>query len=278
MTEILDYLDYGPRPAFPPVPGAYHERAAALAAKVDGREYSYGPHKLQKLLLFPATNPTGEVVVAFHGGRFVHGYKEWMAIMAPALNKRGITLVCPGNRLVSADPFPAGIQDCANAVKWTAEHLDEFGGKRDAIFLTGHSSGGFYAALLAIRPDVTGIADIPPVAGCLPVSGLFRIENDQITQQILFPGGSTEEQCNAVSPLLADLRGVPPFHISWGSDDAPPIPVQSAQMVEALRNASVKVEALVMEGADHFDAALRTAEADGEWIRSVEPFLRQNRA
>ena len=279
MADTIKYLDYEPRPAFSsPVAAAYHERCIALGATVTGAEHAYGSHPLQRLLVFPAANPTGEVMLALHGGRFSHGYKEWMAMMAPPLNRRGVTLVSSSYRLVSFDPFPAGLQDCGRALKWIEDHLDSFGGRRDAIFVGGHSAGGHYAALLAVTPEVTGLEGIPRVAGCLPISGIFDFDSTGLPGQLLFPNGTTGEMYAAASPLRARLRGSPAFHITWGSKDLVPVPEQSLRMVEALRQADVDVEMLILEDADHFDASLEAANMDGVWINSAAAFLKRHRA
>lgn len=113
MVEPMKFLNYEERaPFIAPAALAYHQRAVALGKLAKGIEHAYGDHPLQRVLLFPAPRPTGEVLLMLHGGRWSHGYKEWMAMMAPPLNRRGITLVSAGYRLGPANPFPAGLTSC----------------------------------------------------------------------------------------------------------------------------------------------------------------------
>ena len=277
MTDTLKFLDYDERPAFPPRATAYHECAITLGASAKGVKHAYGQHRLHRLLVHSAAEPTGEILLALHGGRWSHGYKEHMSLMAPPLNRRGITLVSASYRLLPADPYPSGLEDCAAALRWIEDHLDLFGGKADALFIGGHSAGGHYAALVAVAPERAG-GSVPRVAGCLPISGIFKINADEIPGQTIFPGGASDAAYAAASPVSADLSKSPPFLISWGSDDTPPVPAQSVMMAQALRDAGAEVETLILENADHFDAGCRAAEMNGPWIKAAENFMRRHRS
>ena len=277
MTNTLKFLGYDERPAFAPPVRAYHDRCVAMASGVEGTEHSYGSHPLQRLTVYPAAQPSGEVLLVFHGGRFSHGYKEWMAIMAPALHRRGVTLVSAAYRLIP-EPFPAGLQDCGAALHWVHANLRIFGGARDAIFIGGHSSGGYYATMVALRPQKVGLGQVPAVAGCISISGLYRMEADKLPGPLLFPDGAEPQTYVDASPVLQDLRAAPAFHISWASNDLPPVPEQSAEMVSALSRAGVPAESLVVQGADHFSINFAASESDGTWMNSVEPFIKRHRA
>ncbi|VCU69288.1 Carboxylesterase NlhH [Pigmentiphaga humi] len=276
----MKFLDYPERPPLRPQAAAYHERVLALASGTQGEEAAYGDDPLQRLLVFAAREPAGETLLVFHGGNWTHGYKEWMALMAPPLNRRGIALVSAGYRLGPVNPHPVGLSDCGLALQWVGRNLSRLGGRPDAIFLGGHSAGAHLAALLAVAPESAGAGALPAIAGCLPVSGIYLFGQDTqaAVPPALFPDGGTEERHAAASPLRAALAGAPPFHISWGSDDLPHIRAQSAHMFQALRTAGVEAETLVMENCDHFAASYATAEPEGGWVGSAERFMRRHRA
>ena len=95
---------------------AYSARVLALGAGIRGEDISYGDHAHQALTIFRPEHPSGIVLVVFHGGGWTNGYKEWMSFMAPALNGQGITLVSATYRLAPEHVFPAGFDDCADAI------------------------------------------------------------------------------------------------------------------------------------------------------------------
>jgi acetyl esterase/lipase len=276
----MKFLDYEVREPMRPVVAAYHERAVALGAAAQGTEHAYGEHALQRLAVYPATRPNGEVLLAFHGGAWSSGYKEWLAMMAPPLNARGISLVSAGYRLGPANPFPAGFADCARALSWVHAHLDDLSAQPDAIFLGGHSSGAHLAALLALAPEAAGVSDLPPVAGCLPVSGiyLFGSGSEAPPPPALFPGGASEERYASASPLRCPLQAAPAFLIAWGSDDFAHIRTQSPLLAKALGDAGRPAQELVLQGCDHFQASHATADADGPWVKAAERFMRSHRS
>src|SRR5690606_14810964 len=39
------------------------------------------------------------------------------------------------------------------AVNWSKDHIEEFGGDTDRIFVSGHSAGGHLASLIAVKED-----------------------------------------------------------------------------------------------------------------------------
>lgn len=276
----MKYLDYEERPDLPPEAMAYHERTVALGAVAHGMVCAYGEHPLQRLLVFPAARPTGPVLFAIHGGRFSHGYKEWMAMMAPALNRRGITLVSPGYRLAPGHPFPTGLEDCAEALKWVRDRCEAWGGAANAIFVGGHSSGAHFAALLAVASGDLVASGLPALAGCLAMSGLYLIDKDSVPPLLamLFPEGGNDGDFLRASPAKANLRSAPAFHITWGENDAPPVVTQSSLMAKALEHADVPVRTLVLPGLDHFAVHCATAEPDGAWIQDVDAFMQTHRA
>ena len=56
---------------------------------------------------------------------------------------------------------------------WTFNHIEEYGGSKDKIFVSGHSAGGYLALILAMDKKYMEAygADADKVAAYLPVSG-----------------------------------------------------------------------------------------------------------
>ncbi len=90
------------------------------------------------------------VVIFWYGGGWVHGDRAAYAFAARAFAKAGFVVVLPDYRKVPAVRFPAFVQDGAQAVKWTRDHVADFGGDPKRIALAGHSAGAYTAAMLAL--------------------------------------------------------------------------------------------------------------------------------
>lgn len=93
------------------------------------------------------------VVVFFFPGRWSMGDKESYRFVAKGLVSRGIVAVLPNYRLYPTVRFPAFVEDAAEAVKWTRDHIADYGGDPDRLFVMGHSSGAHLAAMLALDGD-----------------------------------------------------------------------------------------------------------------------------
>ena len=113
------------------------------------------------------------VVVFIHGGSWNSGNKNLYSFIGRRLAKAGqeagaVVAVVINYRLAPAVEVPAMADDCARAVLWTKQHIADYGGDPDRIFVMGHSAGGGLAALLATDDRLftrLGLAQ-KPVRGC----------------------------------------------------------------------------------------------------------------
>jgi acetyl esterase len=91
------------------------------------------------------------VVVNYHGGGFVLGSArvcDWSSsIVADEVDA---VVVSVDYRLAPTHRFPAGVEDCYDALTWTAEHAAELGADPERIAVMGDSAGGNLAAVVAI--------------------------------------------------------------------------------------------------------------------------------
>ena len=274
---------YPPQEPLSPVGAAYQARVLALDTGLDAHQARYGADAYQSLSIFCPAQPSGDVLVFFHGGGWTNGYKEWMHFMAPALLAHGVTFVSAGYRLAPQHLFPTALMDCADALAWVHGHIAQHGGDPQRIFVGGHSAGGHYAALLAVNGAWRAARGLPAgvLRGCLPVSGVYRFGPDSgmaVRPRFLGPedGGKPEV---AASPLAQLQAGAcPPFLITHGSRDFPHLIRQAAEMADALRAAQVPVQTQVFDGCDHFDASVACGDANGPWPARATAWMRQTTA
>jgi acetyl esterase/lipase len=256
---------------------AYQRRILELGAGVSGIEVDYGADPYQSLTVFPAARPTGDVLVFFHGGGWTSGCKEWMYFMAPALAAQGITLVSAGYRLAPGHVFPAGFDDCADALAWVVRHIAAHGGDPARVFVGGHSAGGHYAALLAVSASWREARGLPArvLRGCLPVSGVYRFgAGSGLSVRPRFLGAPDDGRAELAASPIAQLQPVacPPFMVSVGGRDFPHLLAQADEMVAVLRSNGVPVQTEVLPDCDHFEASVACGGAEwasraAEWMR-----------
>ncbi|GII64871.1 hypothetical protein Skr01_49560 [Sphaerisporangium krabiense] len=196
--------------AFAPVASEEDVTAGGLRLKV------FRPH---------AAGPV-PTVLYFHPGGFVMGSAHLMRDVARRLSHElSAVVVSVDYRLAPEDPFPAAVEDAADALAWARANLDRLGADPGRIGLAGESSGGNLAAVTALRAARSG----DPVRALLlasPVTdfttsypsmtenaaGYFLEAKDLTVISELYFGGDPEAARDArVSPALAeDLGALPP--------------------------------------------------------------------
>ena len=269
----MGFLNYPEREPMGALGQACHEHCLRLAQPyaAQGQHHRYGPDPFQGLIVHAPAQPSGPVLLFFHGGGWTHGYKEWMSMMAGALNHRGIALVSAGYRLAPEHVFPAGLHDCASALAWVHAHLRDFNARPEQVFVGGHSAGGHYASLLAVNASARGW---PAIAGCLPISGVYQFgPGSGLSMRPRFLGVEDPDTDRLASPILADLGAAPPFFISYGERDFPHLKDQAVRMGQALQAAQIPTQVVELQDCDHLQASYAAAELDGVWIRQAETFM-----
>lgn len=185
--------------------------------------------------------PATAVYLHFHGGGMIMGAPEMNTMGNVAMSRAfGMAVVSVDYRLAPEHPFPAGPDDGMAVAHWLVEHGPaEFG--TDRIIVGGESAGGYMAAAVVLRmrdefePEafrrvlganlVFGVYDwggSPSQRGIRPHEGPDMLDpaGIEVFTDCYLPGMTPEQRRDpAVSPLYADLRGLPPALFSVGSCD-----------------------------------------------------------
>ena len=180
--------------------------------------------------LTPPGARTDAVVLYLHGGGYAIGsprsHRHLAAAIARAAGSRALLL---DYRLAPEHPFPAALDDAVAAYQW----LVRDGIAPSRIVIAGDSAGGglTLATLLALRdrglPLPAGAVGISPwvdltnsaasYATKAAVDPIVTIEGIALLTQAYIGTGDPKQPL--VSPLYADLRGLPPLLIHVGSDE-----------------------------------------------------------
>jgi acetyl esterase/lipase len=267
--------DYPPQEPPSDAGKRYGEECWRRGEGIAADEHAYGPDPYQRLLVMQAPEPTGEVLLFWHGGGWTSGYKEWMAFMAPAFTAAGITFVTAGYRLAPQHVFPTGFEDCAAALAWVHANATRLGADPARIFVGGHSAGGHHAALLATRRDWQQRHGLPAdvIRGALPLSGVYDFgEGSGLSARPRFLGPEgTERAASPIAWLDAPPR---PMLVAYGSEDFPHLVAQAERFADAATAAGGDIRRLVLPGRTHFTASFTGGEADGPWVPEAIAFIR----
>ena len=108
-------------------------------------------------------------VVWFHGGGITGGRRE----IPKELMGKGVAVIGVGYRLSPKAIAPAYIEDAAAAVAWAFKHIEEYGGSKKLIFVSGHSAGGYLGEMITLDKQYLAKykVDANNIAGLIPFSG-----------------------------------------------------------------------------------------------------------
>jgi epsilon-lactone hydrolase len=165
-----------------------------------------------------------------HGGGFALGSAEGSVGLASSLaRKTGMRAVSVDYRLAPEHPYPAALQDVAAAYRALVEQA----GSADHVVVSGESAGGNLAVELLIAGQVEGLTMPAAVLLLSPMTDLTVTGSSYASKADADPAISaqairtraadylagTDPADPLVSPLFADLSGLPPLLIQAGSHE-----------------------------------------------------------
>lgn len=234
--------------------------------------------KKHRLNLFLPDGEGWPTVVFIHGGGWTAGDKDLSVGGADVYGNigrffaaRGIGAAVINYRLLYGVDWPAQIEDAAQAVAWVQEHIGEYGGDAEALFLMGHSAGAQLAARVALDETVLAAYDHSPdeVCGVIAVSGAAYAIGDEQTYKL---GGDKDyfrkrfgeeegwEQAASVVPFAR--AEAPPFLIIYAGGETQSLQRQSQVLDAALQEAGAQSEVVVVPGESHERIVLALSRTD----------------
>ncbi|MFJ9248534.1 alpha/beta hydrolase [Streptomyces sp. NPDC101776] len=215
----------------------------------------------------PAAGGSGAALLWVHGGGYLIGdVVQDDAFCSATSHELGITVVSANYRLAPEHPFPAALDDTADAWRWLQASAGDLGVDQKRVVIGGSSAGAGLAACLVQRLHDEG--GVQPVGQWLFSPMLddrtaARRELDPVRHRVwdnasnrigwaaylgTGPGGPQAPD-HAVAARRADLSGLPPAWISVGDIDL--FADECRTYAERLRDAGVDCAFDLVPGAPH---------------------------
>lgn len=245
-----------------------------------------GPAGDQRLrVIRPNGGGTRGIYTFIHGGGWVIGsYDGQDPLLERFADATGLTVVSVAYRFAPEHPYPAAPDDCEAATLWIArEGLARLGGDRIAI---GGNSVGCQLSVVSMvrlrdRHGLTPFVGANLLAGCYDVRLTPSVRQwgaeplilntrdmEMFANHFLANGGDREDP--DISPLFADLRGLPVALFTVGTRD--PLLDDTLFMEARWRAAGNRSELVLWPGAPHGFVATGTRQAAAGLAR-MEAFL-----
>jgi monoterpene epsilon-lactone hydrolase len=207
----------------------------------------------------PRKTSATTIVLYLHGGGYVFGspktHRQVLIAMAKSFDAPVYGL---DYRLAPEHPFPAAVEDAANAYRWLLERH-----RQASIVLAGDSAGAGLAIATAIGVRDSGLKQVLAIVAFSPYSDLAvtgaSVEANAKSCAMFTPRGIREAAAMYLagadardpraSPLYADFKGLPPMLLFASRHET--LRDDTLRLAERAAAAGVKVELVLRDRLPH---------------------------
>ncbi|HEX7028954.1 MAG TPA: alpha/beta hydrolase [Gammaproteobacteria bacterium] len=202
----------------------------------------------------------GPTLLYLHGGGYIAGslktHRRFVTRLVKELDMPGFHV---DYRLAPEHPFPAAVEDCFAAYQWLLHQ----GVPPESLVIGGESAGGAFVITTLLQARDNGMP--LPVAGfCFSPHVDFCYQGESITTRAAVElfltrddlqwgktvyAGNNDPHLPLLSPLYADLRGLPPLLIQAADDEL--FRDDAVRLAARAREAGVEVELKIWEELWH---------------------------
>jgi acetyl esterase/lipase len=255
----------------------HSERAETVTAEALGRQ-------VPVRIIRPAAGPVRGTYLHIHGGGWMLGAADMQdETLGRTADRTGLVCMSVEYRLAPEHPYPAAPDDCETAALWLAENAGTLcgGGK---LFIGGESAGGHLSVVTLLRLRdrhgttpfsganlVCGIYDLamtPSMRAFTTPLVLARRDTEAFIARFLQNGEDIADP--DISPIHADLAGLPPALFSCGTSDG--LLDDSLFMSARWSAAGNAAELSLWPGGPHAFQSMSTALAEAS-NREIDEFL-----
>lgn len=211
----------------------------------------YGPHKRERLDIFPAESANAPVQVFFHGGYWKALEKEVFHFIANGFIDNGVTTALVNYPLVPQVTMDDLVNACQRAVTWIYHNIANYNGDPDKIYTSGHSAGGHIVAMLTATN--WSIFDVPQniIKGGCAISGLFNLLpiqlcylNDELSMD--------KAAARRNSPVFLSPACSTPLIVTVGQRESDEYHAQTRELIDVWSAKGITFTHLPIPNANHF--------------------------
>src|SRR5579862_2860741 len=253
LDDAYDQDVYAPnRPLIVARRIAASERTRAILGPP--QRVAYGPSEYERLDIFRAAAANAPVNVFVHGGAWRRNKAADYALQAEPLLHAGAHAVIIdfiNVEQAGGDLMPM-YEQVRRALAWTWRNAESFGGDRERLYISAHSSGSHLAA--CVLTDGWREEGLPQdfCKGALLLSGMYDLEPVPLSKRssyVRFTEAMVEKlssQCH-----LGGLHT--PLLLAYGTCETPEFQRQTKDFFASVRALGTTAELIVGEAYNHFE-------------------------
>jgi arylformamidase len=218
------------------------------------RRVAYGSQPIEQLDIYRTERPNAPIHVFIHGGAWRAGMAKDYAFPAEMFVQAGAHYVVPDFTWVQdagSSLLPIAEQ-IRRSIIWVARNAASFGGDAGRIYVSGHSSGGHQAGVLATTDWKAHGVPADVVKGYVLISGMYDLLPVSLSARGSYVWFD-ERTLDELSAMRHLDRLNAPVMVAYGTLETPEFQRQSREFAEALKKAGKPVQLVVAEGYNHFE-------------------------
>jgi arylformamidase len=253
LDDAYDQDVYAPnRPLIVTRRIAASERARAILG--EPQRVAYGPSEYERLDIFTTPAANAPINLFIHGG-------AWRRNKGPDYHLQAEPLVGAGAHCLIADfinveqahgnLFPM-YEQVRRAIAWAWRNAETFGGDRERIYISAHSSGSHLAACVLTHGWREEGLPANFCKGALLLSGMYDLEavrRSKRSSYVKFTDAMVEELSS--QRHLDGLHA--PLALAYGTQETPEFQRQTREFFAAVQAAGKPAELIVGEAYNHFE-------------------------
>jgi len=200
-------------------------------------------------------------VLLIHGGGWISGSKENQHIMAQHLAENGFVAITASYRLSREAPYPAGVIDIKDALRWMKLNADKYHVDAQKIAVLGTSAGAQLATLVGVTPNAEIYNELDEaisseVQAIVNIDGIVSFIHPEASAEGKVAGlwldGSRDENpknWKEASPLEYVDKNTPPT--LFINSSMPRFHAGRDDMIKILEENNIYSEVHTLEGSPH---------------------------
>ncbi|KAH7841756.1 hypothetical protein Vadar_033951 [Vaccinium darrowii] len=241
----------------------------------------YGNQPRNRLDLYFPKNTNGfKPVVAFvTGGAWIIGYKAWGSLLGQQLSERDIIVACIDYRNFPQGTMSDMVKDASEGISFVCNHIAEYGGDPNRIYLMGQSAGAHVAACALLEQAIKEAGEgestswsLSQIRAYFGLSGAYNLvnlidhfDNRGLYRSIFLSIMEGEQSLQRFSPEVTvqdpSIRNavslLPPTILFHGTADYSIPSDASKNFADTLQRVGGKAESILYEGRTHTDMFLQ---------------------
>lgn len=228
-------------------------------------------------LYYPKSAENYPTIVFFHGGSLRRGTRDMYLPLAKRFAAESIGVVLASYRLSPKVKHPIYNEDAAAAVAWTFKNITSYGGDAGRIFISGHSAGGYLAAIVGMDEKYLEKHNlsVQQIAGIIPISGQMMTHSTILNEQGVPEGRIVIDE---YAPIYHSQKVGPPCLCICGDNDLALRADENKFFIAGRKSAGNKnAFYLEVRERDHISIVSKISEADDEVAQAILDFIRQRK-